>query len=100
MLELKGVVTGPLADNALLESNLEAPGRLKIALIDASGINGDGIIIMPIFIPINQRGTTTLTLEIVEATDTDIRELSVRTSPGQFTGLGRPDVPLKLFFLK
>lgn len=100
VLEFHSVGTGPLAREALLVSNLVAPGKLKVALVDASGINGDGIVITSLFRPLNLRGTTDLFAVVEEVSDTDLRELSVLVTPAMYTGPDDAHVPLTLRFKK
>ena len=100
VLELQEVRAGPLARNALLESNSETPGRLKIALVDASGINGDGAVITVIFLPTGREGSSSLTLGNVEASDTDLRDLVVQTTSTKFIDMGDPLDPLILSFAR
>ncbi len=98
VLELQEVRAGPLGRNALLESNNETPGRLKIGLVDASGINGDGAIITVIFLPTGQGSGGPLTLESVEGSDIDLRDLVIETTAGRFAGPGDPVSPPVLSF--
>jgi len=81
-----------------LESNSDTPGRLKLALVDASGINGDGAVITAIFLPTAREGGSSFTLGNVEASDTDLRDLVVQVSSSQFTGAAEPTAPLVLSF--
>lgn len=87
-LELKGVKAGPLARNALVDSKLSAPGRAQIGLVAASGVSGDGVIIILTFAPAGKAGPVSLTVEQLQAADTDLRDLVVTTTPGQFSGAG------------
>lgn len=87
-LELKGVKAGPLARNALVDSRLSAPGRAQIGLVAASGVSGDGVIIILTFAPAGKAGPVSLTVEQLQAADTDLRDLVVTTTPGQFSGAG------------
>lgn len=100
VLNLQEVRTGTLGRNALLESNNETPGRLKLALVDASGINGDGAVITVIFLPTARGGGGSLTLESVEASDTDLRDLVVQSISTRFTGVGALLDPLVLDFAR
>jgi hypothetical protein len=45
-LRIVDVQSGELAENAMLESNTETPGRVIIGLIDSSGISGDGAVVV------------------------------------------------------
>ena len=98
MLDLQSVKAGPLGRNALLESNQETPGMVRIGLVDANGINGDGEIIILVFVAIRQDGSSAFTLESVEASDTELRDLVVQVNSSQFTGVGDPFTPPALIF--
>ncbi|MDO8637616.1 MAG: cohesin domain-containing protein [Dehalococcoidia bacterium] len=87
-LELKDVKAGPLARNALVDSKISAPGRVQIGLVAASGISGDGGVVMLTFAPVGKAGPVSLTVEQLQAADTDLRDLVVTTSAGQFSGTG------------
>ena len=73
---------------------------MRIGLVDASGISGDGAIIILTFLPTSQGGTVTLAIENVEATDVDLKDLVVQASPGQFIRLGDLVTPPVLRFRK
>jgi len=90
VLQLQGVRAGPLARNALLESNDDIPGRLRLALVNSLGIDGDGAVISVIFLPTGRGVSSAFALESVEASDTDLKDLVVKTSPGLYTGPGDP----------
>ena len=64
------VKRGKLTANSLLQPNLDDPGRVKIALIDASGFSGDGSVAVVVFdVPGKDGATSPLTLENVRASD-------------------------------
>lgn len=90
VLELQGVRAGPLARNALVDFKGNVPGQAIIGLVDASGISGDGAILLLVFRPAGRPGASALTLERVEAADTNLRDLVVQASTGQFPGAGTP----------
>ncbi len=87
-LELKDVKAGPLARNALVDSKISAPGRVQIGLVAASGISGDGGVVLLTFAPGGKAGPVSLTVEQLQAADTDLRDLVVTTTTGQFSGTG------------
>ena len=97
-LELQSVNAGALGRNGLLESNQETPGMVRIGLVDPNGINGDGDIITLVFLPIQGGGSSPYTLELLEASDTDLRDLVVQVNSSQFSGVGEPFVPPALVF--
>ncbi len=98
MLDLQSVKAGALGRNALLESNQETPGMVRIGLVDPNGINGDGEIITLVFLLIKSGGSSPFTLELVEASDTDLRDLVVQVNSSQFTGPDDLFVPPALVF--
>ncbi len=98
MLELQSVKARDLGRNALLESNQETPGIVRIGLVDPNGINGDGEIITLVFLLIESGGSSLLTLELVEASDTDLRDLVVQVNSSHFTGPDDLFVPPALIF--
>lgn len=88
--ELTGVRTGPLARNALVDSRAVSKGRVRIGLVDPSGISGDGAVITLSFKPSEGGNTGALAVEQVEASDVDLRDLVVTSSPGRFPTAGGP----------
>ena len=79
----KGILTG----NAMLESNIDTPGRAVIGMIDAAGISGDGSLAVISFRVVGTNGiTSALTLEKVVAHDvTTLIDVSTRAISGSFT---------------
>ncbi len=74
-----------LAENAMMEYNIENPGRVIIGIIDSSGINGDGTVATVSFNVVDSEGTSTLTLEKVETHDaTTLVDIINETSDGGF----------------
>ena len=86
VLQAKEVKRGALADNAMLESNLSAPGRALIGLIHAAGLNGEGVVAVVVFQVLGREGDTTpLVLENLAAHDaTTLDALAVEESNGIF----------------
>jgi len=85
MLEATEVKAGKLGGNAVIESNLGTPGRAIIGIIDAVGINGDGSVVTVSFKTKGKEGTSSLTLENIEAYDAEtLYDIITRTSPGEF----------------
>lgn len=85
VLELQAVKAGPLAGNALVDFNRDTLGRVRIGLVNRSGISGDGTVIAIVFRPTGGGRSTALVVEGVEATDTNLKGLVVSVSPGLFT---------------
>ena len=98
VLELQTVTAGALARNALIESNQDTPGMVRIGLVEANGINGDGVIITLVFALIQLDGSSPFTLESVEVSDTDLRDLVVQVNSSQLTGADEPFIPPALIF--
>ncbi len=89
VLEATEVVAGELAANAMIESNIQNPGRVIIGIIDSSGINGDGAIATVSFNQVGDGGTSPLTLENVETHDaTTLVDIINETSDGSFAAEG------------
>jgi hypothetical protein len=86
VLQAAEVKQGPLAENAMLESDLSAPGRVVIGLIDATGMSGDGAVAVVVFQVIGQEGDNSpLTLENLAAHDaTSMDVLVVEGTSGVF----------------
>lgn len=85
-MELHGVKAGPLARNALVDSNKSAPGVVRIGLVSTSGISGDGTVIILTFAPTARGGSSNLTVSSVDASDTDLHDLVVSATAGRFPG--------------
>ena len=88
--ELRDMRAGPLARNALVDFNRDTPGRVRIGVVDASGISGDGAIIILFFLPIGQAADIEMNLEAVEASDTDLKDLVVQSTVGLISRPGKP----------
>jgi len=58
VLKAVSVETADLGKNAIMESNLANPGQVNIALVDASGINGEGEIAIISFSVLGETGTS------------------------------------------
>ncbi|MBI4289517.1 MAG: hypothetical protein HY671_13960 [Chloroflexi bacterium] len=86
--QLLNVAPGPLARNALVDSNKATPGIIRVGLVAASGISGDGIVLTLTFAPMGQAGPPEVTVEKVEAADTDLHDLVVSAGAGQVGGAG------------
>jgi hypothetical protein len=86
VLQATEVKQGALAENAMLESDLSAPGRVVIGLIDAAGMSGDGAVAVVVFQVIGQEGDNSpLTLENLAAHDaTSMDVLVVEGTSGVF----------------
>lgn len=86
VLEPIEVQKGMLAGNAMLESNIDVPGRVVIGMIDASGISGNGSLAVISFRVVGTNGmTSALTLEKLAAHDaTTLIDVLTKATPGSF----------------
>lgn len=69
VLKAEKVTRGRLAgDNSMLESNVETPGRVKVAMVSMDGMTGDGTIATVRFQAIGKPGqSSTLSFESIKA---------------------------------
>jgi hypothetical protein len=86
VLKAVSVETVDLGKNAIMESNLANPGQVNIALVDASGINGEGEIATISFSVLGETGASS-PLSLVEASvfDLELVEQQTTISNGAFT---------------
>jgi hypothetical protein len=100
VLEAVGVKPGELAENAMIEHNLQTPGRVIIGIVDASGITGDGTLMEISLDVIDSHGTSELVLEKVEVHDADsLKDIIAGTANGYFSAEDK-DVAVPLITLK
>ncbi len=86
VLQATGVEAGDLGKNAFIESGIETPGKVVIALADASGINGDGSIVFVSFLMKGEAGSSSpLTLEEVSVYNLDLVEVLPEVTDGSLT---------------
>jgi len=86
VLRVTGVEAGELGKNAFIESGTDTPGKVVIALADASGINGDGSIVLVSFQMEGEVGSSSpLTLEEVSVYNLDLVEVLPEVSDGSLT---------------
>lgn len=86
VLKAVSVETAELSKNAIMESNIEDPGQINIALAGASGINGDGEIATISFSVLGEAGASS-PLSLVEASvyNLELVEQQTTTRNGVFT---------------
>ena len=86
VLQVKRVETGSLINGAILDSSTRTPGMVWAGLIDANGINGDGLAVVVSFDIIGDNGSrSALTLENVVAYDaTTLLDIVTKASNGVF----------------
>jgi hypothetical protein len=94
------VETAELSKNAIMESNIEDPGQINIALAGASGINGDGEIAIISFSVLGEAGTSS-PLSLIEASvyDLELVEQQTTTRNGLFTAEENKSVGYGSFFV-
>lgn len=99
LLEATAVTGGELARNAMIESNLETPGRVTVGIIDVDGISGDGSVIKVAFKARGTPGTMSLALENLEAYDAGtLYEIVAESLPGEVVaGEGSFSAPMVTF---
>ncbi len=86
VLKVLSVETAGLSKNAILESNITNPGQIKIALADASGINGAGEIVIISFSIIGDADTLSpLSFGEVSVYNLEVVEQQIMTQNGKFT---------------
>lgn len=88
------VKLGPGLDQALLDFEVEEPGRLVIGFIDAEGFTGDGPLLEIDFLVLDQDGTSGLELHELEAFGGEFF-IDLLTSPrdGLYNGPGNAITP-------
>lgn len=69
VLEVTNVIAGELAQDSMMEFNIQNLGRVNIGVIDTDGISGDGILAIVGFSVIDKAGTSHLKLESVKTHD-------------------------------
>ena len=86
VLELVKVQVGPLAGNALIEYRGQSPGRLWAAMVNLSGMTGDGAVALITFDIVGNRSSDSpLTLESVSAHHAGtLLDMLVEPTPGRF----------------
>lgn len=100
VLQVNKVEMGYLLNGALLDYSTRTPGLVWAALIDANGINGDGLAVVVSFAIIgDDESRTALTLENVVAYDaTTLLDIVTKASNGVFVvGDGSLTVPTLAF---
>lgn len=86
VLQATGVEAGDLGKNAFIESGTDTPGKVVIALADASGINGDGSIVFVSFLMKGDTGSSSpLTFEELSVHNLDLVEVLPTVRDGSLT---------------
>jgi hypothetical protein len=85
VLEVTGVIAGELAQDSMLEYNIQNTDEVNIGIIDTDGISGEGILATIGFNVIDKVGTSYLTLESVRTHDvTTLIDVINNTTNGIF----------------
>ena len=85
VLTAVAVKAGKLSKDALIEANIAKKGEVIIALIDSSGMNGDGAVAIISFEVTGDVGSTSpLTLDKVSVSSVDMVEIITTTESGTF----------------
>jgi len=93
VLEAKSTEKGRLLEaNMLMESNIDKPGRIAVALTTLDGIEGDGTLLIANFLVRGEEGQRSeLNLENVEAWEVNtLVEVLVNTESGELTVQAAP----------
>lgn len=92
VLELKDVVAGPNMPPVLLENNVVAPGRLRIAMVGNEPLNGDAQI--QASFAVKTAGSCDLGLEMVRAWEqANSLDMLVTVESGRFTAAQQAEAP-------
>jgi hypothetical protein len=86
LLTAVGVDVGDLSRNAMVDYNLDAPGRVAIAVIDQQGFRGSGSAVEVTFKALGRQGSCPLKLDGLRAYEVrTLYELVAEPSDGQFS---------------
>jgi len=90
ILEVTAVKAGKLAQNAVVDFNIQTPGRAIIGIVSSNGISGSGAVASIAFKSKAKSGTSALTLDKVEAYSADtLQDMRTQVSAGQFNARDR-----------
>ena len=85
IIEVTAVKAGKLAQGAVVDSNISAPGRAIIGIVNANGIAGTGVVASISFKAKAKTGSCALTLENVKAYSAEkLQEIMATVSAGQY----------------
>lgn len=95
------VENGTAVGDAMLEYNVDSPGRVIVGIITSHGISGDGSVAIVVFqVEGEAEMTTPLSLENIAAHDAaTMLEISASAAAGSFKAEDRSFVAPKLFFM-
>jgi len=87
LLKVESVEKGKLADNAMIDFSIARPGRVWVAMVDSTGLNGSGSLAVISFSRIGKEQTSSaLTLENVYAYDaTSLIDIVTKSNQGSLT---------------
>jgi hypothetical protein len=84
VVSANGVEAGELGANSMIEFNSTTPGRVKVGIVDATGITGDGTVITVSFKALDKNKTSQLNLENLGCYNAKtLVDIILRTSPGK-----------------
>jgi hypothetical protein len=85
IIEVTAVKAGKLAQNAVVDSNISAPGRAIIGIVNSNGIAGSGAVASVSFKSKAKTGSSALTLENVEAYSAEtLQDIRTQVSAGLY----------------
>ncbi|MBN1189962.1 MAG: hypothetical protein JXA46_09430 [Dehalococcoidales bacterium] len=85
-ISVTNVEAGDLAANAMIEYNADAAGRIKIGIVDAAGINGDGTLLNLFFKAVDNNISSELKLDNLECYDAKtLFDIIANSTPGQLS---------------
>jgi len=90
ILAVTTVKAGKLAQNAVVDFNIQTPGRVIIGIVSSNGMSGSGAVASIAFKSKAKSGTSALTLDKVEAYSADtLQDMRTQVSAGQFNARDR-----------
>lgn len=98
-LSVVSVKNGEAAQEAILEYNINEPGKVVIGLVSVPGIHQDGSLVTVVFDVQKNAGSTNLNLENISAFDADnLSAISASDSSGSFSAEDKSFVSPTLVF--
>lgn len=94
------VEAGEIGSNAIIEFSLSIRGRVKVGIVDASGINGGGAVVTVSFKIVDKNKTSQLSLENLECYSAKtLYDIVFKSSPGNLSAIdGSYTAPEVTFF--
>jgi hypothetical protein len=86
ILEVTAVTVGALARGSTASWAIEGPGQLKVVVLNAKYMNGDGTLVAVKCRVLNSAGSSTLVVRVLEARSADTGEVvETHVTEGNFT---------------